>query len=429
MKDMTDVNMYSNDLFSNRDEKGYLMISSINFIPESREKMGNDKRIKNWILTTDQKAYMIKTNALLDGKENYLEFAELITRKIAEKLNIEYANYDIINYSGECGIITEKIVFQDEELITLEDIINGAIAHPDNIEIIDYPILIKSLNKKLRELNFLESDIENINTELSKRLLFDIVIGCTDRHTENVSFIYNNKTGRIKLSPIYDSENSLLLEYDKELILSLAKNLRGAIDASSAIYPKIAVVPRQCPKDNEILNSTIEFLLNNENPEVEDFAYDMLDNVDIYNILDEVEKDVNAKLPEEIRAVVSTCIETRLNILNDVLSGNIIVNYDWEYMNSIKERIEIKRAYKEAGRYKVLYLNNEIGKYLVDDEKDEYIPDIEEIEKMDIKIFPLLKNNIIEKDIVFFSSRINNCKRFGGKIGYQTDNIELVKEE
>lgn len=429
MKDMTDINMYSNDLFSNRDEKGYLMISSINFIPESREKMGNDKRIKNWILTTDQKAYMIKTNALLDGKENYLEFAELITRKIAEKLNIEYANYDIINYSGECGIITEKIVSQDEELITLEDIINGAIAHPDNIEIIDYPILIKSLNKKLRELNFLESDIENINTELSKRLLFDIVIGCTDRHTENVSFIYNNKTGRIKLSPIYDSENSLLLEYDKELILSLAKNLRGAIDAANAIYPKIAVVPRQCSKNNEILNSTIEFLLNNENPEVEDFAYDMIDNVDIYNILDEVEKDVNAKLPEEIRAVVSTCIETRLNILNDVLSGNIIVNYDWEYMNSIKERIEIKRAYKEAGRYKVLYLNNEIGKYLVDDEKDEYIPDIEEIEKMDIKVFPLLKNNIIEKDIVFFSSRINNCKRFGGKIGYQTDNIELVKEE
>ena len=42
MKDMTDINMYSNDLFSNRDEKGYLMISSINFIPESREKMGNE---------------------------------------------------------------------------------------------------------------------------------------------------------------------------------------------------------------------------------------------------------------------------------------------------------------------------------------------------------------------------------------------------
>ena len=428
MKNMTDIMLFSNDLLGNRKEDGFIEIQKVEFIPESREKMGNDKRIKNWIVTKDQKEYIIKTNAKLEDKENYLELAELIARKIAFNLGIEYAFYDIIKYDGEKGIITENVLSLDEELITLEDIVNGSISHPDNSEIIDYPTLIKKLESSLKELGFLESDIEKINCELSKRLLFDIVIGCTDRHTENISFIYNNKSGRIRLSPIYDSENSLLLEYDKDLVYSLAKNLKGAIDASKSIYPKIAVVPKKCPKDIEIINSTIEFLLNNENPEVEDFAYDMLDNLDIYSILDDVEQDIDKKLPDEIRAIVSTCIETRLQMLNDVLNGNIIVNYDWDYMNNIKNKMKDNKGYKEAGIYKVMYLNHEIGKYIVDDEKDTYIPNVEEIEKLDLKLFPLLNRNIEDKDIVLFSSRINNCKRFGGRIGYQTDNIELVQE-
>jgi len=185
----------SENLFSNRDEDGFIVLDDkiSDFISESREKVWNDDRIKNWIETNDGKQFLIKTNAMLDGEKNYTNYAELICMKLAEKMGIEYAHYDIIKINGIEGVISENILKKDEYLITLEDFIDSSMEHPDNPDIIDYPDVMRQLTLKLKEYGYNKSDSKKMLDEFNKRFILDSIVGATDRHAENISFIGNLK--------------------------------------------------------------------------------------------------------------------------------------------------------------------------------------------------------------------------------------------
>ena len=219
------MNGISKKLFEKRDEDGYIILDEKipKFTPKSREKIGNENRLKNWIETKDGKQFLIKTNKKMDEKENYTEYAELISRKTAQKMGLEYANYDIIKYNGQKGIITENMLNKDEYLITLQDIIDSEKENPDNPNTIDYKDTVNQLEKKLKQQEYRKKDTKKIKKEFKKRVIFDTIVGATDRHPENISFIGNTKDSKaIKLSPIYDTENSLLLENKKDIVTHLA---------------------------------------------------------------------------------------------------------------------------------------------------------------------------------------------------------------
>lgn len=423
IKNITKVDFSSDEMKTRRDENGNIIIDKINFEFESREKMGNDKRIKNWIKTTDGKEYIIKTNAKIESEGNFLNIAELICMEVHKQFGLEYANYDTIIYDGEVGIIVENILKEDEELITIDDLINGADSQKDNIEIIDYLKLKTKLIKKLFELKLSEENVNSIFNDFNKRLLLDLVLGMTDRHTENVSIIYNTKTKEVKLAPTYDSENSLLLENDMSLVYSLSNNIIGTKEAALGLYPKIAVVPKINADAKEINYATIDFLLDSFDEEVQDFAYEMTDNLDIYSAMDSVEKLIGKQLDPRIRAVVSTCVEARLTLFSDILYDALTIDTDWDYLDECEKCVDEKTYDKDDGKYEVYYNEELVGIYETKNgELDKYTC-IKEID------YPIINKSKEAKELVFFASRIRNCKRFGGIIGYQTDKVTMKKVE
>ena len=84
-------------------------------------------------------------------------------------------------------------------------------------------------------------------------------------------------------------------------------------------------------------------------------------------------------------------------------------------------------------KYLVKYDGIVIGTYNVVNEKSvEYITNskgIEEANEKGYHLLPILVKDKKAKDIPFFSTFIKNCERFGGKIKYQTNKIELEKIE
>ena len=335
------------ELQKTRDENGYMNINKKD-IPSTiatREKVGNEFRYKEWISTPDGQKYLVKTNAeSVDGGQCYLEYAEMICMQLAKKVGIEYADYDLIKVDGEPGVITKCMTNDDEELITLDMLNNGTYEHPDCLNVVEYVDVRNNLNENLMALGTLSKDeIKQINDEMDKRVLFDIFIGAADRHTENISFIHT-KDGKLKLAPMYDSENSLGLELDKDTIVKIVENPEGFNMALDAYVPKIGVVPFKECDNKDITEATFFYALDSD--ESFDFLDKLLNDVDIYEVMDEVEEKIGAKLPQEVRAMASSWIEHTARRL-DKLQYKTEVNYDYDYMDKATEEVERRRKAKE----------------------------------------------------------------------------------
>ncbi len=353
-KEVTKIDCDSKKLFEKRDEDGYIILDDkiSEFTPESRERIGSEFRLKNWIETNDGKQFLVKSNNKMDEKENYTEYAELISRKVAQKMGLEYANYDIMKFNGQKGVITENMLNKDEYLITLQDIIDSEIAHPDGgNSTIDYPNLVKLIDKNLSLLGYEKEDIDNIKKEFKKRVMFDSIVGATDRHPENISFVLNTKDSKsIKLSPIYDTENSLLLENAKDIVLDFACSQDGGARHARDIYPMISFIPNKNAEVDEIDMATFEFSTysNKENDyELEDFAGEQLIALNPDEIIKEVEDDINAPLPYEVSTVVRTCLKTRINEFKKIMCGEVEVNYDEDYIRKVQDYFEKQARDKE----------------------------------------------------------------------------------
>lgn len=84
-------------------------------------------------------------------------------------------------------------------------------------------------------------------------------------------------------------------------------------------------------------------------------------------------------------------------------------------------------------KYIVKYAGIVIGTYnVIDSSSVEYIINskgIEEVKKKGYHLLPILTQDKEAKDIPFFSSMISNCKRFGDRIKYHSNFLELEQEK
>lgn len=115
--------------------------------------------------------------------------------------------------------LDEKVVIlndETEKISTLPILKHGVVSKKKN-EISSYVDKIKQRNNisfigryiyKIEELaNLIGYQIEgNIEDELIKMAVADIITGQPDRHDDNISVILNNKEKTIRIAPIYDNE-------------------------------------------------------------------------------------------------------------------------------------------------------------------------------------------------------------------------------
>lgn len=328
------------DLEQFRDEEGFIDLSKagIQITDESREHIGNPERLKNWIDFKGKKV-LIKGETILDQEKNYGLYAELIVEEIAKQLGIETAHYDLIKINDQngksvMGVLSESVVdYKTEQLITLRDIIGDEPQEEgDFADTTTYQFTVDKLRENLLESGYSKENVDEIVSDYKKRLLFTLSVLDTDKHTENIAFIRGKDNGKytIKISPNYDSEAALMLDYDIPTISKLLEDydaLKQGVDDS---HPRIGTL--KSIEDGGFdwyWIDTLEAICEDE--EAYEYYYGVLKKgVDMDVVLDNVEKRINAPLPENVRLLAKYSYNIRNEDMEKVMSGEILPEHEQE---------------------------------------------------------------------------------------------------
>ena len=170
-----------------RDNDGYLVLDKLPF------KMLDDK-MQHIIFYIDGVKYYFKH--INDKKDIY---SELIAEELAKDFGIDCAHYDLANYRGLKGVISEDFI-KDDKYISLNDIVNDYYGKEETANAHNNLIDIWSA------LDFRYKD-ENISNELMEEIvnmfIFDVLVAQGDRHLNNYGILENET--EIKIAPLFDN--------------------------------------------------------------------------------------------------------------------------------------------------------------------------------------------------------------------------------
>ena len=147
------INKTFEELGEYRSPDGYIDFDRVveeNEVETKREYRGNVNREKDWI-EIEGGSVLVKTDA--DGQPNS-EYSELISCALAKQAGIETAQYDMVRYKGETGLITKNMCKPGEEMISIYELIgNGPDSEicPDTIDIYH---VFDNLDEKLQAEGF-----------------------------------------------------------------------------------------------------------------------------------------------------------------------------------------------------------------------------------------------------------------------------------
>lgn len=289
------------DLERFRDTNGFIDLDALNlsFPEESRERMGNPNREKNWISFNGEKA-LYKEEVMLDDKDNGTVYAELIVEELAKQVGIETARTDLVKKNGKKGILSYSILEEGEELHSLHSLIGDTKDSEEYFYVVDLIDMLKKTISVLGEEGNARENSESVVKNIEKRLAFDMYIMATDRHTENISLIMD-KEGNLKNAPLYDNENSLMLDMDMEVLEKLASSPTSLKTSADFVDPKVALIPEDDGISESLWKDTLDLLSTDD--DVSDFIAECFDRLDIEEAIDSVETKIHAEIPYVIKTV------------------------------------------------------------------------------------------------------------------------------
>ena len=300
-----------------RDQEGFIDLDklNVNFPAESRERMGNPNRDKNWIDFNGKKA-LYKEAVKLDDEENSSIYAELIIEELAKQADIKTAHCDLVKLNGKPGILSYSVINEDEELHSLNSFIGETKDSEEYFDTVDLVDMLKKTVEYLGNEGLSKEETRKIIVDMQKLLAFDTFIMATDRHTENISFV-RDVQGNISLAPIYDNENSLMLDMNNSLLDDLAKSPQGIKVSCDFIDPKIAIIPDEGEESKLLWKDTLNELCGND--DVYDFMMDCYDNLDIEVAIENVEERIGAELPDRVKIVATNAFNFRKKEIDKVM--------------------------------------------------------------------------------------------------------------
>ena len=188
------------------------------------------------------------------------------------------------------------------------------------------------------KINNLDYNIEDIMNNLINMFIFDIITSQGDRHADNWSIIKNNKDNSIRLCPLYDNSGICDLNREKgmksilEYIQSLnnptlhekkkqkiQKLLETTINHSNSGLKVDKTDVNKKNKNIIMMEKCIDF---SSLEFIERIIYmtKKLDKETLDFIFLEIEKEIQAKIPEEVKIVVKTVINTNIEMIREIYS-------------------------------------------------------------------------------------------------------------
>ena len=167
---------------------------------------------------------------------------------------------------------------------------------------------------EFHKLSHIKKVLDNIDKNLFSSfigiMVFDALVGQTDRHEENWGIIYG-KNNEYRLSPLYDNGSSLLDKFfDKEYLEKFEKSGRNIVDYSKSSKTYIYKEDKSKFSHFEL----IEYLVKNNYDDVIIYLEKLknLSNEDIVKIVNAIPKEM---LTEKHREYIIKYLKERRDIL------------------------------------------------------------------------------------------------------------------
>ncbi len=146
-------------------------------------------------------------------------YNEMLAYEIAKEFGIEAIPYDIATYNGEVGYLSQD--FFQPGMVYLEDLLKNFYGDDHNkCNLSDVEFMMGE--------RFDEDTAKSMSAQLIELLMFDLIIGNTDRHDRNIIIDVNKK----KVAPAFDNE--LMLQgavYKEHYCFSLFPSEKDTLDA------------------------------------------------------------------------------------------------------------------------------------------------------------------------------------------------------
>ncbi len=306
--------MKKEELLKYRDIDGYIDYDK--FEKEKSENLksinedrGSAARNKKWIYF-ENGTVMLRDDQFESDGTKFTTYQELIFEELAKQVNFPVAHYDLIKRNNKKGILTYNVLDNEENkdmtMYSLRDFMGQVKCKGDNLfdyDITDAYRAIKDFSKK----SGIESEqYAKVMIDFTKMQVLDLFLSSTDRHPENISFLYGidkkTKKPTIKLAPLYDNELSCgsdLSEVEMEDCLNDYRESRkkALLQQTCATIPEEEISLEMKKSKNNTPNSQLLKFCMEIDTEVEDFVGDCIDNISIINAVNAVQDRIKTVLP------------------------------------------------------------------------------------------------------------------------------------
>lgn len=296
------------------------------------EDRGTSRRDKKWLLFDDTKI-LVRNENLHDEGVLYTTYQELVFEELAKQVDFPCAHYDIGTRGDKKCVFSYNILDSEENkglsMMSLSDLLDQ-LEHTDDYSH-SYNVIdaFKAIANHCKCEGISKEDQQRVLIDFSKMQVLDTFLSSTDRHCENISFIYGNdeKTGKkiFRLAPVYDNELSCGSEEPTARMEKCLEDFRD-IKLTAALQAPCATVPEseqsyESARKNKnnpsaaLLQFTMEL-----DEEVEDFVNDCIDNLNVPLATKAVEERIGAKLPEQYKEFIIANFMERKKIMNKAIN-------------------------------------------------------------------------------------------------------------
>ena len=253
-----------------------------------------------------------KTYIYKYGSINNEIWAELIAEQLGKQANIEMAHYEVAEYKGTIGVITNYFL-EPTEFIISSDNLKSSIQDIYDENNINVNIKDNTIANIVSAATMYDDRInaEELSLELMLRWCFYGLIMESDKNETNIGFIKGLKT--LRLTPDYDNSSMATLDSNIENIISSLKqgqNFYGITDSF-----------KQNLKINK--HDTGDFFLDFANfckkyPNQAEYCTEQLNNINTNEAFAKIQEINNVSIPWNVQFWVSKVISSRQEDMNNI---------------------------------------------------------------------------------------------------------------
>lgn len=274
---------------------------------------GSGRSEKQWLINPDTAQTGLFKYKKDVGTTDHV--SECIASDLANLIGIPCAKFEIGMFHGREGSISYNIVEHDGMML-IEGIYCISILHND----FDVERLIDTKSGERYSLEMIKEALNlfGLFEDFLPILVFDFLIGNTDRHQSNWALIMKDE--KLRLSPLYDNSSSLCAYVEESKIERYFGNdqllWKSLVDSKSKSLIRINSSDRKLPTHAEVL----KFLQKNyydKTKEVVDRIGAFVTSDKICDILDKY----NEVLSEKRKLLIKKFLLSKIEIMQDIYLG------------------------------------------------------------------------------------------------------------